>query len=203
MDTATCFLDSPASRSNPNVHADDACSSGPQGRSEETCSISDLAEISMYVRWGGPSGETKVNRLYLRRIETIDCLQGVSKQLLTRAFPPEERPQHLTSAEFYRYTPVEEFLSLPGTVSHTLFQLVVTTREGWEYVVSERSLGEQTEPSRQLLVTVIEFESTAMFMDGLGLRMSLVAYPVISVRKDFLDDLALQLRTNPSFKGIM
>ena len=50
--------------------------------------------------------------------------QGISKNLVTRAFPDYERPDYLTSAEFFKFTPVEEFMSLPGDIARTEFRLV-------------------------------------------------------------------------------
>ena len=52
------------------------------------------------------------------------CAQGISKNLVTRAFPDYERPDYLTSAEFFKFTPVEEFMSLPGDIARTEFRLV-------------------------------------------------------------------------------
>jgi hypothetical protein len=50
--------------------------------------------------------------------------QGLAKNLVTRAFPEYERPDYLTSAEFFKFTPSEEFLTLPGDISRTEFRLV-------------------------------------------------------------------------------
>ena len=47
----------------------------------------------------------------------------------------------------------------------------------------ERELGAHRDPLRKMLVTVIEFESHAMMIGHLGLRVSLIAYPVVSVKK--------------------
>lgn len=50
-------------------------------------------------------------------------MQGLAKNLVTRAFPDCERPDYLTSAEFFKFTPSEEFLTLPGDISRTEFRL--------------------------------------------------------------------------------
>jgi len=121
------------------------------------------------VRWHSPSGKTKVNRLQLCSVGSVEALevrghrpaggraglgchlvlmyltyqqgsrrlclperrptqparpQGLAKNLVTRAFPEYERPDYLTSAEFFKFTPSEEFLTLPGDISRTEFRLV-------------------------------------------------------------------------------
>jgi hypothetical protein len=52
-------------------------------------------------------------------------------------------------------------------------------------------------------VQVIEFESVAVVLGNLGIRISLVAYPVVCVQKTFLDDVKEQLKHNPEFRGIL
>ena len=62
-------------------------------------------------------------------------VQGISKNLVSRAFPSgPERPDYLTSQEFLKFTPTEDFMSLPGEIFRTEFRLVVT-HEGWEHTV--------------------------------------------------------------------
>jgi hypothetical protein len=89
--------------------------------------------------------------LFLRtRVE----VQGISKNLVSRAYPlGPERPDYLTSEEFLKFTPTEDFMSLPGEIFRTEFRLVVT-HEGWEYTVLERELGAHVDPLRKMLVTV-------------------------------------------------
>ena len=71
-----------------------------------------------------------------------------------RAFPSgPERPDYLTSQEFLKFTPTEDFMSLPGEIFRTEFRLVVT-HEGWEHTVLERELGAHVDPLRKMLVTV-------------------------------------------------
>lgn len=91
-------------------------------------------------------------------------------------------------------------MSLPGDIARTEFRLVIT-HDGWEYCILERDLGAHLDCHRNMLVTVIEFESTALMIGQLGLRVNLIAYPVVSVKKTFLDDMEHQLRTDPDFKG--
>lgn len=159
-------------------------------------------QLSLYVRWYSPSGKTKVNRLLLRPVTSVEALEGISKNLVSRAFPESERPDYLTSEEFLKYTPTDDFMSLPGEILRTEFRLVVT-HDGWEYTVLERELGAHRDPLRKMLVTVIEFESNAMMVGHLGLRVSLIAYPVVSVKKSFLEGIERELRTNSDFKGKM
>ena len=52
-----------------------------------------------------------------------------------------------------KFTPESEFMSLPGDIARTQFRLVAT-HEGWEYVVLEREMGADRDPSRSMLVTV-------------------------------------------------
>ena len=73
--------------------------------------------------------------------------------MVEKAFPEAERPDYLTGPEFYKFTPAEEFMSLPGDIARTEFRLVVT-HEGWEYCILERELGAQVETQRNMLVTV-------------------------------------------------
>ena len=81
-------------------------------------------------------------------------VQGISKNLVSRAYPSgPERPDYLTSDEFLKFTPTEDFMSLPGEIFRTEFRLVVT-HEGWEYTVLERELGAHVDPLRKMLVTV-------------------------------------------------
>ncbi|CAL5228761.1 g11949 [Coccomyxa viridis] len=174
----------------------------PQVRRRTTKQACPLT-LTLYVRWFSPQGRTKVNKLLLRPVTSVEALQGISKNLVSRAFPSgPERPDYLTSEEFLKFTPTEDFMSLPGEIFRTEFRLVVT-HEGWEYTVLERELGAHVDPLRKMLVTVIEFESSPLLMVGhaLGLRVSLIAYPVISIKKDFLEHIHQELETNPDFKG--
>ncbi|KAK9821469.1 hypothetical protein WJX81_006655 [Elliptochloris bilobata] len=170
----------------------------PAVRRQRKCSL----QLSLFVRWHSPMGKTKVMRLQLRSVGSVEALQGISKNLVTRAFPDYERPDYLTSADFFKFTPTEQFMSLPGDIARTEFRLVASYN-GWEYTVLERELGAHRDPSRKMLVTVIEFESTAMMIGQLGVRVSLIAYPVVSIKKAFLEDIEHQLKTNPDFKGIL
>ena len=52
-----------------------------------------------------------------------------------------------------------------------------------DVLLLRRDLGEHVDPDRNMLVTVVEFESTALMAGTLGVRLALVAYPVVSIRK--------------------
>ena len=80
-------------------------------------------------------------------------MQGISKNLVSRAFPESDRPDYLTSEEFLKFTPTDDFMSLPGEIERTEFRLVVT-HKAWEYTVLERELGAHRDPLRKMLVTV-------------------------------------------------
>ncbi len=65
-------------------------------------------------------------------------------------------PDYLTSPDFYKFAPAEDFVSLPGGDSaRTQFRLVVMLG-GWEYGVVDRELscGGDSAAPRDLLVTV-------------------------------------------------
>lgn len=64
-----------------------------------------------------------------------------------------ERPDYLTGPDFYKFTPAEEFMSLPGDIARTEFRLVIT-HDGWEYCILERDLGAHLDSHRNMLVTV-------------------------------------------------
>ena len=72
---------------------------------------------------------------------------------MDKAFPVAERPDYLTGPDFYKFTPAEEFMSLPGDIARTEFRLVIT-HEGWEYCILERDLGAHLDSHRNMLVTV-------------------------------------------------
>ena len=102
-------------------------------------------------------------------------MQGISKNLVTRAFPSgPERPDYLTSEDFLKFTPREDFMSLPGEIFRTEFRLVVT-HEGWEYTVLERELGAHVDPLRKMLVTV----STPWSSAGFLIARSAVSYTAL------------------------
>ncbi|GLC42327.1 hypothetical protein PLESTB_000659100 [Pleodorina starrii] len=167
--------------------------------------------LGLFVSWHTMGSKVRHNCLTLRRFSSVEDLQGLARDLMTRAFPADSTPAHLTSAassQFYHFTPEQECLSLPSDVARTHIKLVVTY-DGWEYVVYERKLRtDASQPPEDrdtpLLVTVVEFESTALVIGHLGIRVQLVSYPTVSIRKDFLDDIDFRLRADPeNFKGIL
>lgn len=166
---------------------------------------SDL-QLSMQVKWtsvGMTEEKTRIIRLSLKQLEDVDKLGGLSKGLMDRAFPADSRPEYLTDDMYHRWTPDETCLSYPLDVTKTEFKLVASYN-GWEYVILSHELGSPGEAQeRKLFVTVIEFESVAVVLGNLGIRISLVAYPVICVQKSFLELVRNQLENNPHFKGIL
>ena len=74
---------------------------------------------------------------------------------MARAFPESNRPDYITSQDFYKFTPADQFMSLPGEIARTEFRLVAT-HDGYEYTVLERELGAHRDPERKMLVTVRE-----------------------------------------------
>lgn len=72
----------------------------------------------------------------------------------------------------------------------TEFRLVVVSAAGWEYTVIRRDLGAihatvggGPGAARNLMVTCIEFESAPVLLGHLGVRVSMIAYPIVSVSK--------------------
>jgi hypothetical protein len=217
------------------------------------------------VRWHGLDGTTRVHALRLKPVPSVDCLGGLSARLLARAFSgggngsgggsgggrstgtaaASSRPAYLSSPSYYRFTPADEFMSLPGDVARTEFRLVVADEGGWERAVLRRDMGDHSpggaavvggaegdgeggadastppppggepaapsgqqperEETRKLLVTVVEFESAALIGGGqFGVRLNLVAYPVVSVSRAFLDGLAARLVAgDPTLVGLL
>lgn len=171
--------------------------------SAEATDESEQLRLNLLVRWHSGTGNTKISNLTLRQIDGIDSLKGLSKGLVSRAFAVSGSPTYITSQEFVKYTPEEDFLTLPGDIARTEFRLVVT-HDGWEYTVLKRDLeaGQPTDGNRNMLVTAIEFESTALMMGNLGLRMAMISYPVVAISQEFITDLRRRLRSE-DFKGLM
>lgn len=160
-------------------------------------------DVSLFVRWHSPSGKTKLNHLQLRQISSLESLDVLPKALVKRAYPDDASlPDHVTSSDFYCFTPSKDYLPLPGEIAETEFRLVVHC-DGWEHTVLQRGLGAHRDPEKKLLVTVIEFESTPLVLGHVGVRVSLISYPVVSVKKSWLDDMARQVQHNPDFKGLL
>lgn len=170
----------------------------------------------LLVKWSSASGlgeavKVRMNRLDLTSLDNVDKLGGLARGLIDRNFPSEApRPDYLTSDQFSRYTPVESCLSYPLDVVKTEFKLVASYR-GWEYVIHvfdpattrDRPISLLSPELKRLFVTVVEFESVAIVLGNLGVRISLVAYPVISIDKVFLDEVRTKLRTDPTYKGVL
>ena len=113
------------------------------------------------------------------------------------------RPAHLTSRDFYRFSPLaEDFATPPGDVARTEFRLAATPRRGalagWEVTLLTKELGSEmgsSDPKEcPLLVTVIEDEREGTVGGGMiGIRYAQLSYPVVSVGKEFLDAAARRL----------
>jgi len=154
--------------------------------------------ISLHVRRTSADGVTQVTRLPLNAISGVGELRGLFRRLIVSAFP-DQLPDYLDSPEFYQFTPTQDFVSLPGEGGgRTVFRLVAALK-GWdgrglEVTLAERELGGQPDPERRLLVTMAEFDSEPVALeDGRELVVSLVAYPTVSVHRDFLNAAVKQL----------
>lgn len=151
-------------------------------------------DLCLYVRWVSHDGRTKVNRLRLTPIRGVDDLRGLFRDLVTGAFGAGQLPDYLTCSDYYKLTPADEFVSLPGDIAVTQFRLVATLEGGWEHTLVERELGRAPDPARDLLVTVAEFESEpAAVGGGRHVVLSLIAYPTVCVRREFLDEAVAAL----------
>jgi len=123
-------------------------------------------------------------------------LQGVSSSLVQQAIENSEFPQHLLSSHCYQqFTPVDHFLSLPGDVTRTEFRLAGEYC-GEEYTLLERALGCDGEGDLNMLVTVVEFDTLAPMIGPMGVEVSLVAYPLIALKRSFLEDSLHRLITH-------
>ncbi|KAL4458373.1 hypothetical protein ABPG75_013238 [Micractinium tetrahymenae] len=151
-------------------------------------------DLSLFVRWHGTCGRVRVNRLRLDPFSHIGELRGLSRRLVKGAFADAGAlPDYLTCEEWYKFSPAEELISLPGDIARTEFRLVATL-EGWEYTVCERTLPGTPDPDRRLLVTLAEFESDAVTVSDRQYVVRLLSYPTVCVKRAFLDDAVAALR---------
>ncbi|KIZ05561.1 hypothetical protein MNEG_2400 [Monoraphidium neglectum] len=83
---------------------------------------------------------------------------------------------------------------------------LVLVHEGWEYCVLKRTLSPAPQPQGDMLVTAVEFEGRPeeAILGTLGFRVSLIAYPIIALRKAFLEEVTGRLLGDPAaFQGIL
>lgn len=152
-------------------------------------------DLSLYVRWHSACGRSRVSRLPLQAIGSVDDLRGLFRRLIRGAFPRSAGgpPEYLTSERYYQFTPAEGLVSLPGDCVRTQFRLVATV-DGWEHELAARELGGPPDPEHRLVVTVAEFESDAVVAGGNRVVFSLVSYPTVCVDRPFLDAALASLR---------
>lgn len=106
---------------------------------------------------------------------------------MQQAVENSEYPRHLISSNFYQaFTPVDHFLSLPGDVTRTEFRLAGTYQEE-EFTLLVREMGCDGDLDMNMLVTVIEFDTLAPMIGPMGIEVSLVAYPLIAIKRTFLE----------------
>jgi len=82
----------------------------------------------------------------------------------------------------------------------------VVMHAGWEYCVLKRTLTPAPVPDGDMLVTAIEFEGRPeeAILGTLGFRVSLIAYPIVALRKSFLHEVETRLLQDPAaFRGIL
>lgn len=60
----------------------------------------------------------------------------------------------------------------------------------------ERELGCDGEGDLNMLVTVVEFDTLAPMIGPMGVEVSLVAYPLIALKRSFLEDSLHRLTTH-------
>ncbi|KAJ9521297.1 hypothetical protein QJQ45_001175 [Haematococcus lacustris] len=144
----------------------------------------------------------------LSPIESCDELHEVHKQLVASAFSSHERPPHIDSPHYFRFSTNEECLNFPTDVVATSFKLLASSADGWQFVIHETggtadAAVLQAPGTPRMHVTIIEFEPVALVIGHLRIRLSMVAYPLIAVHKGFLLEQSSQVRDNPAFKGIL
>jgi hypothetical protein len=114
-------------------------------------------------------------------------------------------PAHLSSPDFYRFAPREEFFTPPGDTARLEFTLVASPRAGdsggWEVPLLANvplGTGMRSGDAREcpLLVTVVESSQERVVAYGpFGIRYAVaqVAFPVVSVARELLDAAARRL----------
>lgn len=164
-------------------------------------------EHILYVRWHGNAGQTKLNKLALKRLEgnKVESLKDLPKELIDSHYPSSnEFPDYFTSTAYVRFTPQTECLALPGDVVRTEWKLVLSYK-GWEYAVLKQDTSQISRGGAQdIHVMTAEFMGSDPLMAALGLRLALIAYPVVALSKTFLDDVHERLLSAPEqFKGML
>lgn len=167
----------------------------------------DEIEHILYIRWHGNAGQTKLNRVGLTRLDNgVDSLKDLPKELVESHYPnSRDFPDYFTNADYMRFTPQVECLVLPGDVVRTELRLAVSY-QGWEYTVLKKDSSHSTSSrdGQEIQVMTAEFMGSDPFMALLGLRMSLIAYPMVALSKVFLEDVHQRLLAAPdAFKGIL
>lgn len=162
-------------------------------------------EHLLYIRWFGGQGQTKLNKLPLRQIDTLEALEDLPKELVESHYPEQSSlPDYFTNTAYVRFTPEVDCLALPGDVVRTELRLVLCYR-GWEYTILKRDTTHSDPgPEQTIRVMTAEFMGSDPLMAALGLRISLIAYPVVALRKVFLDEVHERLLAAPDeFKGML
>ncbi|WIA14210.1 hypothetical protein OEZ85_002749 [Tetradesmus obliquus] len=164
-------------------------------------------EHILYIRWHGNAGQTKLNRVGLKRLDNgVDSLKDLPKELINSHYPnSRDFPDYFTNADYVRFTPQVECLVLPGDVVRTELRLALSY-QGWEYTVLKKdsSHSSNSGAGQDIQVMTAEFMGSDPFMALLGLRMALIAYPVVALSRVFLDDVHQRLLAAPeAFKGML
>lgn len=121
--------------------------------------------------------------------------------LLDSTYPESNRPSYLTSDIYCQFStlPDDGILRLPGTIFKTELRLMVA-HEDWEYVVLNTELFSGARVDDRMLVSSVEFRSMNF---PLPFAPPCIAYPLVSIRKDFIKQLQDSLHSNPeSFRGL-
>lgn len=159
----------------------------------------------LYVRWFGGQGQTKLNKLPLKQIDTLEALEDLPKELVDSHYPSTDQlPDYFTNTAYIRFTPEVDCLALPGDVVRTELRLVLCYG-GWEYTILKRDTTHNDPgPEQTIRVMTAEFMGSDPLMAALGLRISLIAYPVVALSKRFLDEVHERLMAAPDdFKGML
>lgn len=182
---------------------------GSEERSEgasTTLPVAEAVKHLLYVQWFGTAGQSKLNKLQLRRLDDLEALQALPKELLQSQYPTADQlPDYCTNAAYTRFTPAVECLALPGDVVRTEARLVLSY-QGWEWTLLKKdsAVSERQPGAGNMQVMAAEFLGSDPLMAALGLRMALIAYPIVALDKAFLDEAHARLLAAPdSFRGLL
>ncbi|RMZ53216.1 hypothetical protein APUTEX25_005205 [Auxenochlorella protothecoides] len=191
-------FEGPTTRSRKRRLSQQAVDAEDAARRQVRCpSLGDWS-LCLYIRWTTLCGDSKVTRLPLRLISSIEQLQGLFSRLIRHAYDGSDLPDFLTSPAFLMCTPLEEFVSVPSALGSTHFRLVLLAQDGWEYTVAERDLSSHPDPAADLMVTMAEFQSNALDLGDHEVVFNMVSYPTVCVQREVVERMIARCAEGPS-----